>query len=135
MKSVLSRVDLCLLGWWRRYWIDVLSFARAAVVVVRQSIVGGWTVCFSFFSLFSSVYDNCACVSSDVDNVAKITVGVVERIAELLATICREATPHTSLLIADFFMFIIHVYGYCDSWWWSWNLIVNCSCIGCFCVG
>ena len=59
------------------------TLARVALVVVGLSIVGGWAVCFCFFTFFSSVDYNCAGVSPDVDDIEEITIRVVKGVANL----------------------------------------------------
>ena len=41
------------------------------------------------------------------DNCAEVTIGVVEAVVELLATLCCEAAPHASLLVVDLLQFIL----------------------------
>jgi hypothetical protein len=80
---------------------------------------------------FSSVDDNCARITPNVDDVTEVTVRVVERVVELLTMFWHGATPDASLLIVyllQFIMFIIQVHGYCESWWRWRNFIVDCRC-------
>ena len=63
----------------------------------------------------------------DVDDVAEITIGVVEGVAMLLTTLYCKAALHAALLIADFLqliLLIVQVHGDCDTWRRWWNLIV-----------
>ena len=75
------------------------TFAWSLIIVIRYAVIGGWTVSFCFFTFFSSIDDNCASITPNVDDIAEITVGVVEGVANLLAAFCYKATHHVSFLI------------------------------------
>jgi hypothetical protein len=60
------------------------ALARSPIVFIRNTVVGGWTVGFHFLALLPPKDDHCTGVSADVDDVAEITIGVVERVADLL---------------------------------------------------
>ena len=85
------------------------AFARVPLIIVGDSVVGSQAVSLCFFAFLSSVDDDCASVSPDVDDVAKITVRVVEGVADLLATLCCQAVSYVPLLIAYLFQFILIV--------------------------
>ena len=92
------------------------TFAWSLIIVIRYAVVGGWTVGFYFLAFFSSGDDYCASITADVDNVAKVTAGVVECITNLLLTsFCGDASSHISLLITDLFRFIaFHIDSNCN---------------------
>ena len=90
------------------------ALAWVPVVVIRQFVVGGWTVCFRFFTFLFPGDDYSPSVAADVDNVAEIGVGVVEGIACLLVAQSACTTPDFSPLISYlplFTCFLIQVYG------------------------
>ena len=92
------------------------TLAWSLIVVIRYTIFGGWIVGFYFLAFFSSGDDYYASITTDVDNVAKVTVGVVECIANLLLTsFCSDVSSHASLLITNLFRFItFHVDSNCN---------------------
>ena len=92
------------------------TFPWSLIVLIRYTIVGGWTVDLCFLTFFSSGDDYCASITADVDNVAKVTAGVVECITNLLlASFCGDASSHISLLITDLFRFIaFHIDSNCN---------------------
>ena len=92
------------------------TFAWSLIIVIRYAVVGGWTVGFCFLVFFPPRDDYCASITADVDNVAKVTVGVVECIANLLLTsFCSDVSSHASLLITNLFRFItFHVDSNCN---------------------
>ena len=77
-----------------------MTFPWSLIILIRYTIVGGWTVDLCFLTFFSSGDDYYASITADVDNVAKVTAGVVECITNLLlASFCGDASSHISLLI------------------------------------
>ena len=80
------------------------TFAWSLIIVIRYAVVGGWTVGFCFLVFFPPRDDYCASITANVDNVAEVTVGVVQCITNLLlASFCSDASPHVSLLLRIFF--------------------------------
>ena len=62
------------------------ALAWVPLVVIGQFVVGGWAVCFRFFTFLFPGDDDGPSVATNVDNVTEISVGVVEGIACLLVT-------------------------------------------------
>ena len=87
-------------------------------------IVGGGTVSLCVLSLLFLRDDHALCITANVDDVAELTVGVVERVAVTLMTVFgRTLTPKSSLLIVDsaalveidFLLFILKLDGDCNT--------------------
>ena len=96
------------------------ALAWSPLIFIRDTIIGGWTVGFRFLAFLLHGDDHGTGVSANVDDIAEITVGVVEVVAKLLMTLCCKAAPDASLLTVyflQFVLFIIQVHGDCDSWW------------------
>ena len=66
---------------WRRRRADVTALARSAAMLIGDMIVGSWIVGFHFLMLLPPRDDHSAGISANVDDVAEITVGVVEEVA------------------------------------------------------
>ena len=94
-------------------------------VVIWKSVVGGGAISLCFFSFMSLGEDHIACVAADIDNIAEINIGVVERIIVMLMTIISFALmSESSHLIADpavlveihFLLLVLNFDGDCYAW-------------------
>ena len=78
------------------------ALAWSPLIFIRDTIIGGWTVGFRFLAFLLHGDDHGTGVSANVDDIAEITVGVVEGVADLLMTaLCCLMTPYVPFLITD----------------------------------
>ena len=77
------------------------ALAWVPLIVIRQFVVGSWTVCFRFFMFFFPGDDDSPSVATDADNVAEIGVGVVEGIACLVVAYCACTSPEFLLMLTN----------------------------------
>ena len=66
---------------WHGHRADVTALARSTLIVIRDAVIRGRTICLCFLLFLSSRDDHGTSIAADVDDIAEVTVGVVEGIA------------------------------------------------------